>query len=65
MKKETQVRFSSSQKIVPIEKPTKEEFKLFSELVLKDLGLEWGEDKKLSSTCKGSTENTNPPNENM
>jgi len=46
MKKETQVRFSSSQKIVPIEKPTKEEFKLFSELVLKDLGLEWGEDKK-------------------
>jgi len=46
MNKETQVRLIPSQKIIPIEKPTQEEFKLFSELVLKDLGLEWGDDKK-------------------
>ena len=46
MKKETQIRLDSSQKIIPIEKPTHKEFKLFSELVLKDLGLEWGDDKK-------------------
>jgi len=46
MNKETQFRLANSQKIIPIEKPTQEEFKLFSELVLKDLGLEWGDDKK-------------------
>ena len=46
MNKERQVRLTNSQKIIPIEKPNQEEFKLFSELVLKDLGLEWGDDKK-------------------
>lgn len=35
-----------SGKMIKIEEPTDEEFNLFKELVLKDLGLEWGEDKK-------------------
>ena len=46
MNKETQVKLANSQKMIPIEKPTQEEFKLFSKLVLKDLGLQWGDDKK-------------------
>jgi len=46
MNNEKKARLVTSQKIIPIEKPTHEEFKLFSELVLKDLGLEWGDDKK-------------------
>ena len=36
----------SPKKILPIQKPTKEEFNLFSKLVLDDLGIEWGDDKK-------------------
>jgi len=35
-----------SGKLMKIEEPTDEEFNLFKDLVLKDLGLEWGEDKK-------------------
>ena len=46
MNKERPVRLTNSQKIIPIEKPTQEEFKLFRELVLKNLGLEWSDDKK-------------------
>ena len=46
MNKERQFRLTNSQKIIPIEKPTQEEFKLFRELVLKNLGLEWSDDKK-------------------
>jgi len=40
------VKLSTQQKILTIEKPTQKEFKLFSELVLNDLGLEWGDGKK-------------------
>ena len=36
----------SPQKILTVEKPTQKEFNLFSELVLNDLGLEWGDGKK-------------------
>ncbi len=38
--------FITSHKFKKIKEPTDEEFNLFRELVLKDLGLEWGEDKK-------------------
>ena len=38
--------FITSSKFKKIKEPTDEEFNLFRELVLKDLGLEWGEDKK-------------------
>ena len=38
--------FITSNKFKKIKEPTDEEFNLFRELVLKDLGLEWGEDKK-------------------
>ncbi|MDP7615917.1 MAG: hypothetical protein QF778_11475, partial [SAR324 cluster bacterium] len=33
-------------RLIKINEPTDHEFKLFKDLVLKDLGLEWGEDKK-------------------
>ena len=46
MKNNTLTTLSNTHKILPIEKPTQKEFKLFSELVLKDLGLEWGDGKK-------------------
>ena len=38
--------FITSHKFKRIKEPTDKEFNLFRELVLKDLGLEWGEDKK-------------------
>ena len=38
--------FITSHKFKKIKEPTDEEFNLFRELVLKDLGLEWGEDIK-------------------
>ena len=46
MHNNTRIELSTSKKILNIEKPTQKEFKLFSELVLKELGLEWGEGKK-------------------
>lgn len=36
----------SRAKLTKVNEPTDHEFKLFKDLVLKDLGLEWGEDKK-------------------
>ena len=36
----------SPNKFKRIQEPTDDEFNLFRELVLKDLGLEWGDDKK-------------------
>ena len=36
----------SRAKLTKVNEPTDDEFKLFRDLVLKDLGLEWGDDKK-------------------
>jgi len=46
MQNNIQGKYYTPKKILPIQKPTKEEFNLFSKLVLDDLGLEWGDDKK-------------------
>ena len=36
----------SSARLIKVNEPTDEEFKLFRKLVLNDLGMEWGDDKK-------------------
>ena len=33
-------------RLTKVNEPTDDEFKLFKDLVLKDLGMEWGDDKK-------------------